>query len=275
MTEQFHRVYRVTVGETQFSDLDIDFKVVRTLTPEPNTLDLNVFNLAPGNRKALEKAQTVPVQIEAGYAGAMGVIFFGKSREVDSTYEPPDWMTIMSSGDGEEELATSRINKSYGPGTPWAVVIKDAAKHINLEINNVPIVAPSAKLVEATNTFLNGVVLSGSARREFERLVTSAGLEWSVQDGKIQLLEAGKALIAEAVVLSSASGLIGSPTVGADGTLKCRALLNSSIIPGKQLQIDSREVQGFFRCEKVTFKGSSYGDDWYVDIEAKEMGFEI
>lgn len=271
MTEQFLRAYRITVGEIQFDNLDIAFKVVKTLTEEPNTVELVIYNLNPDNRSALEQQQKVPVQIEAGYEGTIGVIFLGKVREVWSEYQPPDWITTLSSGDGEDELQTSRINKSYGPGTPVTVIIKDAAKGINLEIGNIPIVAPSAKLIEASNAFLNGCVLSGPSRREFDRLIKSAGLEWSIQDGAFQLLEAGKALISEAVVLTPDTGLIGIPTVGNDGTVKLRALLNSSIIPGKQLVVSCAGLSGFFRCEKVEFAGESNGGAWYVDVEAKVM----
>jgi len=271
MTEQFIRQYRVTVGEIQFDSLDISFKVTKTLTEEPNTVELVIYNLNPDNRAALEQQQKVPVQIEAGYKDAMGVIFLGKVREVWSSYNPPNWVTTLSSGDGEDELQTSRVNKSYGPGTPVTVIIKDVAKGINIEIGNIPIVSPSATLLEATNVFLNGVVLSGPARREFDRLIKSAGLQWSVQDGAFQLLEAGKALIAEAVVITPDTGLIGSPTVGNDGTIKLRALLNSSIIPGKQLTVSCAGLSGFFRCEKVTFEGDSSGGSWYVDVEAKVL----
>lgn len=270
MTAQFKRVYRATIGTVQFSDLDIEFSVVKSLAQEPNSLDLIVYNLSPANRKMLQEAKGQYVQLEAGYEEAMGVIFLGKIREARSTYEAPDWITYIGSGDGEQELQTGRVNKSYAPGTTVAVVFDDLAKGLRLEVSYQTIFTDVA-LVEASNTFLNGLVLSGAARRELERLVTSAGMEWSVQDSRLQLLKAGTALAAEAVVLSPSSGLVGSPTMGSDGTVNVKALLNSSIIPGKQLKVDSASLGGFYRCEKVEFTGDTAGNDWYSIIEAKEL----
>ena len=107
--------------------------------------------------------------------------------------------------------------------------------------------------------------------RELAALAKSAGLELSIQNGAIQLLERGLPLRDASVVLTSDTGLVGSPTVGDKGIVKFRALLNPDIVPGRQIELQSRALDGRFRAERVDYKGDTTAQDWYVDVEAKAL----
>lgn len=275
--ELFGRVFRLQVGDilidsTAGAVLDIQFRVERNLKKEPNTIDLTIFNLNPDNRKALEEAKDVVVQLEAGYKERFGTLFLGDIREAYSSYQSPDWVTKIESGDGEKATVYDRINKSFRAGTPLPVVLKEIAKAMpDIGRGNLEELANGAVLPGGDTQFVNGVTVSGSATREFSRLVRSAGLEWSIQNKTFQLLEAGKTLEEEAVILTPTTGLIGSPTVSSDGVLSFTSLLNSDIIPGRQLKVQSSQIDGVFRVDKAIYEGATDGSPWYVSGEAKEQ----
>jgi hypothetical protein len=275
----FGRVYRLTVGDVLIDSttgdevLDIEFRADRTLKKDPNTLDLRIYNLNEDNRRRLETQKNPVVQLEAGYEERFGTVFLGDVREVSSVQQPPDWVTQLESGDGEKPTQFDRINKSFRAGTSLPTVIREIAKSMpDIGTGNLNEVADGAALANGDQQFVNGVTVSGSASREMSRLIRSAGLEWSIQNQKFQLLEAGQTLATEAVLLTPETGLVGSPTVSAKGILNFVSLLNSDIVPGRQLEVRSRQVEGFFRVERCTYEGSVSGGGWYVSGEAKKIG---
>lgn len=277
MFELFNRYYRVQVDTIVIDKLDIGFKVTKTLTKEPNTLELVIMNLNPDHRKALSETKSPVVQLEAGYKDFHGVIFLGDVRNIDSVYEKPDWVTTISSGDGEKATQFDRINKSFTKGTSLTVVLKEVASSMStIGIGNVAQMAVQGKLPGGAVAFPNGITVSGNSSREMSRLVRSAGLEWSIQDKKFQLLKAGETLLTKAYVLTPNTGLIGSPTVGYDaktkkGTLQFKSLLIPDILPGRQIVVKSAQVTGRFRIEKCEYDGDTVGQSWYVNGEASKL----
>jgi hypothetical protein len=49
--------------------------------------------------------------------------------------------------------------------------------------------------------------------------------------------------------------------------MKCRSLIIPGLRCGRILVLDSLQVKGNYRIEKVTYEGESGGDSWYCDIE--------
>ena len=102
-------------------------------------------------------------------------------------------------------------------------------------------------------------------------LAQSAGLEWSIQNGNLQLLGRGAALAAKAIVLRADTGLIGVPSIDSEGVVRARSLIVPDLFPGRKVEILSQAVRGFFAIEKATYTGDTTAgaQEWYVDIEAK------
>ena len=93
-----------------------------------------------------------------------------------------------------------------------------------------------------------------------------------MQDGALQVLVSGQALERTAVLLSSETGLIGSPEVSSKGILRARSLLNPEIFPGRKIKVETKEIkEPQFRIARVIFSGETFGQDWYVDIEAESL----
>jgi hypothetical protein len=279
MTLQFGRVVEVQVDTIKIGGLDASFRVVKTLKKEPNTCELTIYNLNDDHRDQLAQLEAPIVEISAGYKGietlstaaiaavdnllgggadagraGVGLIFRGDVRDVSSSKDGVDWVTTLESGDGEKSTRFARINKSFRAGTSLDTVMSEVGKSMGVGLGNLIKKAREGKLLQAGNEFLNGVTVSGNSSKEFDRLVKSAGQEWSIQDGALQLLDIGQSLADISVVLTPNTGLVGSPTIGNDGVVRIKALLNSDIVPGRQLEVRSR-----------------FDNPFYVDIEATEI----
>ncbi len=122
--------------------------------------------------------------------------------------------------------------------------------------------------------------LSGNVRRMLTDFCRSAGLEWSVQDGKVQILDAGRTLSDKAIELSPKTGLIESPSVDfkvsskterGGAIVKAKALLIPELTPGKLVVFRSRSMSGGYRIEEVTYRGDSFGRDWYAELVCRSL----
>jgi baseplate hub protein gp41 len=284
MPELFGREARIVVGAGiggVRAGIRVDshrcaFKVEKTLKPEPNTCTLQVWNLSAEQRGQIEELRPkkgdktgVPVLIEAGYVTSEpSQIFLGDMRTVYSTKEGPDWITTLESGDGEKAIQTARINLSFGPKTSTETVLRAIVKALGVKPGNV---SQAASLLRSKGfaSFPAGKVVSGSAAVHMTNFCKSADLEWSIQDGAIQIVDRGKALSKFAVRLSSTTGLIESPTVDHKGVLSAKFLIQPDIRPGSKLVLDSLSVRGNYRITKCVYDGDTFGNAWEITVEGE------
>ena len=127
-----------------------------------------------------------------------------------------------------------------------------------------------------------------------------AGLDWSIQGREIQVVKKGGAFKKTAIVLSSDSGMLGSPAQDAqvmtekaaakigytkksagvrtlkelnrDGVyeenlqvlgFKVNSLLQPTVEPGALVQVKSKGIDGeFFKVETILHVGDTHGQDW-------------
>jgi len=268
---QFIRALEVQLGTIKFQDLDAQFSVVRTTSKAPNTCELKVFNLNPDHRAELAALSDVFVSIEAGYAGEVSEIFKGDLREATSERDGADWITTISGGDGLKAIRRARINKSFAKGTKTGKVIQEIVKELGIDPGNLnEALLFDPEFEGAGSEYLNGTTLSGLASTELDAILKSVGKEWSIQSNTLQILDRAKPLEGFVFKLTPTTGLIGSPTIGSDGVVNARALLNGQILPGRKVQIESENIPGsFVRVDRAEFTGDTSGADWYVDLEGR------
>jgi len=266
----FGRKIRVVVSTIEITELTMLFNVVKTLKPEPNKAELTIYNLNPSNRSKLEQMVQAPVQIEAGYQEGMSVLFLGDLRTAITIHQGPDYITKLSSGDGERAVKTARVNVSLKKGSASAdKVLEAVAKSLGVGDGNLKQALNVIKAAGLADLFSEGTVIFGSAFREMNELCKSLGLSWSIQGGKLQILELKKALEGQAIKISERTGLIGSPTVDNKGVLTCQTLLIPDVFPGRLMTLESERIQGQYRIESCQYTGDTRGQDWYIQIEGK------
>jgi hypothetical protein len=264
----------LTVEDLDLSGFDAAFSVTRTLEPTPNTAEVRVYNLGQALRRELAtKAKDgLYVTIAAGFGNRLCQIYRGDLRDAFSVREDGGWVTTISSGDGEKARRTARIRRAFPPGTKIDVALRALTESFGgVGLGNITDAIFGKKLTHGSSEFVSGTVLHGSSATQLTELLRSVGMEWSIQDGELQLLDKGAALVGEAIVLTPETGLVGSPEPGNKGTMKCTVLLMPGLQPGTKVLIDTSEVHGLFRIERIDYSGDTSQDDWVAHIEGKEV----
>ncbi len=278
--ELFNRRAAISVGSVGVvneedgidNSLRVTFNVERSLKPEPNTVELSVWNLNADNRAALEDAEDISVEISAGYINNVFLIFSGDLRQAISMREGADIVTKIESGDGEKKFIKGRINKTFSAGTTTTAIMEALAAALDVGPGNLADVAlPSPKLGGTGGTFVSGTTISGQAAQELTTFTESIGVEWSIQNGNLLFLENGKPVSVLAKRVSSDTGLIGVPTVDNKGILKARTLMLPDIEVGRVLDVKAERIKGAYRIEKAKYFGDTRGQDWYIDVEGKRL----
>lgn len=280
----FNRQFALNAGGLSFatsstdpsqihSTLRVAFRAERNSQKEPSPAEITIWNLSKDSRAFLESI-VAPVVLEAGYAGQAFQIFSGDLIYAATQRQGVDWVTKLQIQDGARKYRSARINESLGPGTTLSDAIQKAADALGLPLGNLT--SHLSPVRGKTTAFGKGVVLSGKAEEQLDKLLKLAGYEWSIQDGQLQVLAPAETLPTEIVVLNSDSGLVGSPESARDDKtkktfVKARSLLQPGLFPGRTVRLEGAAVSGDFKIERAIYTGDSWGQDWYVDIEAKPL----
>lgn len=251
----------------EITELRVAFKVTKTLTKEPNTAEIEVSNMSRLLRQSLQ-VRDLRVILEAGYADHVAGVFVGDARTLDHTRDGADWTTRIRCGDGERGLALARVNTSFKTGTPLDDIMAKVTRPLGVSFDPAQFAGKQA---------VSGYAAHGRAADVMDRVITSAGLEWSIQDGRLQVVPKGGVTAEVAVELSADTGLIGSPEASAPDKktkkimLKGECLLAPRIRPGGRVSLRTEAHKGTFRVTKVTHEGDTHGSDWRTSFELEAL----
>ena len=278
MAQLFDREVRVNLGGTLVTSrvqnrkrpvLRVAFKIERSLQREPNTAEIQVYNLRPELRQKLQEEERIGVTLEAGYVEQFSEIFRGQVASAKSKREGKDWITTFQTSDSGAAFRASRVNKSLKGPVSVTAVIEAAADALGVDSGNFAEKLREGNVRGALREFKGGAVLSGQAALEVDKLAKTLGFSWSIQSGQLQFLAPGDVINPTAAVkLTAGTGLIGVPELGEKGNVIGRSLLQPELLPGKKIQIDSATISdAFFRISKVTIEGDTWTDTWYSSFE--------
>lgn len=242
-----------------YNGFRIKFKIIKTSDSKPNKSNVQIYNLSKESRTLAEKKGLVFL-LSAGYETTQETLFSGDVARIITELDGPDYVTTFEAGDGEKAFQTARLEKSFQEGADVKDVFSEIISSLGKTIKDITSIK-SQKLN-------NGIALTGLSRTHMDELTKRYGLEWSIQDGGIQVLEKNKSTKEVAIVLNSNSGLVGVPKKKEDGSIDLVSLLQPQIKPGRTIRVESRFVNGDFVCRKVTHTGDTHGQDWYSQIEA-------
>jgi hypothetical protein len=215
------------------------------------------------------------VRIEAGYGGQNSQIYLGEVRSLAAGFvEGPDIRTELTSGDTEKAMQTARLSVPIGAGASQLSVLQALVDALGVGPGNIADAA--AKLAKAGKLiFARDTVIVGNVARIITDICRSGNLEWSIQDGTIQLLDIGASLTAKPYSLSASTGLVGSPKLDKDGKVTASVLMLPDLRPGLPVVFDSKFVKGTFRVIECTYEGDTWGegdDAWGIEITCDRPG---
>lgn len=283
MPANFNRDWRVIVGTTEIVGLRVSFKAKKTGKADPNTLDLGIYNLSAATRAKVSADERPAVVLMAGYKGAAGVIFAGPARTIDHVREGADWKTHITCGDGEQAyVGVSSFSFKAGSrkGDVVARVTEDL-KQLGIDTGDAKRALQEGGIAGLKEYFTQGYAAAGRSMKELDRLAQACGFEYSIVDGRLVITQLERPTNEEMVVLSPATGLIGSPDHGAPekgaeekkavSLLKARALLNGELRPLRGMRLETSSRSGNYRIETVEHVGDSHGPEWFSNVEARPL----
>lgn len=251
------RIYSEDPQDTGSPGFRIGFKIEKDTSSTINKAEIRIYNLSSNSRSLAENPNNV-VELFAGYGKEPKLLFRGNPARVISSIGGPDSITTFEVGDGLKSFQNSRVDVSFKQGTP--------SKDIFQTLTNAMGLARGEQKGIPEKSFPSGLSLSGPVRDHMNYLTGKLDLEWSVQNGAVQILPKGKATDQAAFFLSAETGLIGSPNKKDKG-LEVVSLLQPDINPGRTVEVQSKFVNGQFRVEKVAHEGDTADMAWFTRIE--------
>jgi hypothetical protein len=286
---QYLRQISLKVGDADdaldLSDMRIRFAVRRGDFKTPNSADIRVYNLSDNTVQRVQK-EFERVVLQAGYAGNYGVIFDGTIKQVRRGRESQtDTYIDITAADGDSAYNFAVMNVTLAAGS----TANDHLEQVLSSMKSRGITMGEAPELSATR-LPRGKVFYGMTRDFLDVLGKTQDVSWSIQDGKLTLIPNNAYLPGEAVVVTSATGMIGLPEQTQNG-INVRTLLNPGIRIGKRLQINNTSIQqyryglsnnagtsnsfvkqqakiaddGFYKAFVVDHYGDTRGNEWYTD----------
>lgn len=262
------------------SGLDAEFTVDKSLKiTDPCNCEIKVYNLSPTSREKISGDHPLTVRLEAGYQGGVSQLYFAEVRAAWTERQGPNFVTHIESTDTvarptgirrtkkpQPGSATGNITRTMGPKVPLQQAFQAISDALGIGQGNLQ---QALANVHGAPLSVNGSALVGNAARRMTDLCRSAGLEWSVQDGNLQLINIAQILgTSQAILISQSTGLVNSPAVDSQGTLEFTTLIIPGLQPGALVSMDTEFVKGGYRIEKVRYVGSTFAKDWYCHVGA-------
>jgi hypothetical protein len=287
------------------SQLRFKFRIANSDNESPNTATIRIYNLSDDTVRTITGRTPVEftrVVLQAGYVDeGYGVIFDGTIKQFRKGKENAvdSYLDILAAV-GDVEYNFGICNATVAAGATLQERAQIIASQAGLKLGD--------SAASLTGGILpRGKVLWGMARAQMRCEANNAGASWSIQDGVVEIIPDAGYLPGEAVVLNSATGLVGIPEQTEQG-IRARCLLNPKLRIGGLVQIDNASINqtsqadlrasgfpvrnlpvgqvaydkraappqmfadvsadGFYRLYVAEFIGDTRGQDWYADIVA-------
>lgn len=291
-TQQFGREFKLLVSNKagtaiDLSPLRVKFAVKKSGYMTPNVANIIVYNLDESMALLIKKEFT-QVVMQGGYSGNFGVIFRGNIKQtIIGRENGTDTFLNLICGDGDQAynfaIVTQPVGSAVSGGASAIDQMNAAAGAMNAQGVGAGYIAapPAVKLPRCK-------VMFGNARDYIKTIADTNNFAWSIQDEKIVFLPQGTYLPSQAVVLTSKTGIIGTPQQTTIGIM-AKCLMNPKIKCHGRVQIDNSKVQkyqidftqpgspantpvplsndGMYYVLVAEHTGDTRGTDWYTNLQ--------
>ncbi len=258
-------------------DMHFIFNINKTSKEDPNSSYVKIYNLNSQNRNKIDSEGKYLV-LHAGYEGNISLLFTGTISDIFHEKIGQDIVTTITSEDGEEAYRNSYVNKTYPAGTKLETILNDLGTSFGVQGKNI-------RDVPKNFEFKNGVTLSGDIKKYLRELCESAGLEYSIQNGVLEVHTKYGENGSDIVFLSKDHGLIGSPQrykrkrkkqdEDEEKGVKIVSLLQPKIIPSSIIKVESMFLNGYFIVKEVGHNGSASKNASVTDYYSEMVAYEI
>jgi len=305
MAQNWMRHFELQLKDDKGRWIDFsEFKVYFTISwyntsSASRSAELKIFNLSAPTVSRIARKEFTHLRLIAGYDGIapdVAASSVGKVRVVDPTaVEQSDgrnYGMIFSgqidstqTGREEDKLATwvqikaadsikafitttsaQTLSAGYTPADFNRLLMRDFSLEGITE-------GLTPKIPDTV--YPRGRVLFGMTRHLMDNLAAQCNATWQFVDGKRQMV-AEHEYVHEAILLSSATGLIGSPTAIDDG-IKVKVLINPNIRLLGLVQLEQRiplpaVSNGVYSVREIIYTGDTRGQQWYMEMVCRPPG---
>ena len=280
--KNFDRQYRMSagppgsvgfeIGGTSPYALHISFSVQKQELESSNTAKVQVWNLNKQNLATLE-AENCFLLLKAGYGNTLPVILSGTVSHTSTRKDGSDMLTEIAVVDGLMEVRDTWVSMSYAGLVNTKKILDDTAAQMGLTVTY----SYNATFADIPN----GFSFVGQAKNALSKACAVSGLEWSIQNGVLQIKKPGDVMNREVYVIGPETGLIeipervqisssddaGTPQMGYDLVY----LLNGAIGVGDYVQVQSKYLTGFFRVYSLEIDGDNLSGAWQCKARVLEV----
>lgn len=279
--QNFDRQYRLTAGQAGqagfeigggTTPLHVSFSFQRADLKSQNTGKVSIWNLSPQHLAELGKDDCV-VSLNAGYGSVMPLIFTGVVTFAKTSPDGSDQRTDLELVDNRIEVRDTYVSDSYVGSVNTKTIIQDAADQMGVAVT----FAYNAEFVDLPN----GFSFVGPAKDVLTKACDCSGLQWSIQNGVLQVKKPGDVMSKEVYVLSPDTGLIGSPkqvqvsdskdTSKAQHGWDVEYLMNAAINIDDYVKLESKMATGFFRVYSLQIEGDNMEGSWTCKARLLEV----
>lgn len=202
MSNFFGRKVELLFDGTKITnDFTIEFDVEFDDGPDVNISTIVIYNLTDSTIRKFKKG--LPVTLNAGYTGDIGVILFGTVRNAYSEWDGPNKITTITIADAGDTWLTKTINKTYKKDTTAKQILIDANKAAGMKIGKLSL--PINKV------YKGGKTIKGPIGTINSEIVPDCNAKWHTTKGFIYITGKNEGKETN-ILLNKNSGLIETPT---------------------------------------------------------------
>lgn len=261
-----------TVGNAvEIEAMRVQFEVTKNLGKEPNKCLIKLYNLADHSRAEVER-KPLKCFLYAGYDGNARLLFAGDVVRAYSQRDNTEIVTYLKVSDGLRAFAHARMNRSYKPPIQVRRVLQDAAKSMGLTLP--PEVEQSAELKQALAT---GISTHGATRDVLTRLLAPYGYNWSIQQGRLQILKDEQLKPGQAHLINQSTGLVGIPSKEVPEKpkgkteVKFETLLYPELEPGQLAHLESEFLNVDAKMTDIKHDGDSVDGEYKTSVTGRPL----
>ena len=234
----YNQVVKLLLGGKEYSNknIDIDFSVEFSNSPEPNVHEISIWNTSEDTKALIKKG--LPVILTAGYGDDIGSIAVGTVGSFEVVRHEIDNELKLLVGDGIESWLNQTVTRSYKANISALSVVNDLLGSFGLEIGKVSL--------GANITYTNGISFNTTLNNAIKQVAKDTKSRFYIKNGVVFLVNESFN-VTTGFLLNKDTGLIGTPErMDIDGKegWKIRCLLNHRLSTDSLLQVQSRSLNG-------------------------------
>lgn len=279
--EKFNRNYRLVIEKRDKSELTIqlpftiEFEAHRNSFSSANIASVRIYNLNPDNRNQIQRNQydyldLRKISLFAGYGDHLALVFSGNINQAWSVREGNNFITQIESYDGGLAYNNAITSTSFnGPpsNTTQQSIIESLAKSLNsTETGDIKVGA----IGNYDGQISRGNSFSGNTLQILSEMIGGSGGGIFIDNGVLHILRDNEAIQGVPPVISSKTGLLGTPIVE-ETYINIDMLFEPSLKVGQLIELDSSTADDEVRLTSINVFSKFNGVHKVISIKHHGM----